>query len=171
MENEFPKRKRLRLEYFDYSTPAAYFITICTRNRKNILSNVVGAIHESPEIKLTDYGMISERAINNLPAHLGVLIDQYIIMPNHIHLIVVVLDNEATRAIHESPLRRSAVSKAIGYIKMNISKEIHKQYGVTEIWQRGFHDHIIRDKKDYEKISKYIYDNPYNWKTDSLYNE
>ena len=55
-------------------------------------------------------------------------------------------------AIQESPLReRSALSKIIGYIKMNVSKEIHKQFGDAVVWQRGFHDHIIRNHEDYEK--------------------
>ena len=62
---ELPQRKRLRLKNFDYSTPGAYFITICTHNRKCTLSRVVGAIHESPEIELTDYGKITDETIRS----------------------------------------------------------------------------------------------------------
>ena len=64
---ELPQRKRLQLKNFDYSTPGAYFITICTHNRKCMLSRVVGAIHESPEIELTDYGKITDETIRNIP--------------------------------------------------------------------------------------------------------
>ena len=104
---ELPQRKRLRLKNFDYSTPEAYFITICTHNRKCTLSRVVGAIHESPEIELTDYGKIIDETIRNIP-------ERY----------------KATG--------RSVISKVIGYVKMNASKEIHGKYDDAVIWQRIF---------------------------------
>jgi len=171
-EKKLPKRKLLRLKNFDYSTPGAYFITLCTHNRKCILSRVVGAIHESPELKLTDYGRIINEVIQNIPQRYKSSINSYVVMPNHIHLIVMINDREELRAIRESPLRgRSVISKLIGYIKMNSSKEIHNLYGDTIVWQRGFHDHIIRDRQDYEKIAKYIYENPLRWKHDCFYVE
>ena len=170
MEKELPKRKNLRLKYFDYSTQGSYFLTLCTHNRKNILSHIVGAIHESPAIKLTECGSIAECVINNIPSHYGAFVEKYVIMPNHIHLIVEILDDDL-RAIRESPLQRSVISKIVGYIKMNVSKEIRKRYGFVEVWQRGYYDHVIRDIKDYEKISEYIEENPYNWQNDSLYVE
>jgi len=172
MANELPKRKPLRLPYFDYNTPGAYFITICTHNRKNMFSRIVGAIHESPVIELTEQGKIVDKIINHLPSHLGVQIERYVIMPNHIHLIIMISCTEVFRAIHESPLRsRSVISKTVGYIKMNASKEIHLQYEHTNIWQRGFHDHVIRDQNDYEMIVKYIHENPLRWQYDCFYTE
>ena len=171
-DQDLPKRKNTRLQQFDYSSPGAYFITFCTHNRKNTLSHIVGAIHESPEAKLTEYGVLLDNVINNMPTHLGVMIDQYIIMPNHVHMIVLIADSEELRAIRESPLRvRSVLSKTVGYIKMNVSKSIHNLYGEEKIWQRGFYDHIIRDRADYEKIVKYIYENPLMWYYDELYSE
>ena len=169
---ELPQRKRLRLKNFDYSTPGAYFITICTHNRKCTLSHVVGAIHESPEIELTDYGKITDETIRNIPERYKATVDRYVIMPNHIHLIIIITDDEELRAIRESPLRgRSVISKVIGYVKMNASKEIHGKYDDAVIWQRGFHDHIIRDRRDYEKIAKYIYENPIRWQYDCFFAE
>ena len=165
-EKELPQRKRLRLKNFDYSTPGAYFVTVCTHNRKCTLSRVVGAIHESPEIQLTEYGKIVDRLINTIPQQSLATIDRYVIMPNHIHLVIMISDSD------ESPLRgRSIISKTIGYIKMNASKEIHNRYGNEMVWQRGFHDHIIRNRNDYEKISKYIYENPIIWQYDCFYTE
>ena len=74
------------------------------------------------------------------------------------------------RAIHESPLRgRSIISKTVGYIKMNASKEIHDKFGDMPVWQRSFHDHVIRDRRDYEKIAKYINKNPLKWQHDCFY--
>ena len=171
-EKELPKRKPTRLKNFDYSTPGAYFVTLCTHNRKCTLSRVVGAIHESPEIQLTEYGKIVDRLINTIPPQSLATIDRYVIMPNHIHLVIMITDNDELRAIRESPLRgRSIISKIIGYIKMNASKEIHNRYGNVTVWQRGFHDHIIRNRHDYEKISKYIYENPMIWQYDCFYTE
>ena len=172
MENELPNRKNLRLQNFDYSTPSAYFITVCTHDRKNTLSYIVGAIHESPETKLSQYGKIVDGVINNIPEHFKVIVERYVIMPNHIHLIIRITADEELRAIRESPLRgRSIVSKVVGYIKMNSSKEIHNRYGETKVWQRGFYDHIIRNQHDYEEISNYIYLNPTKWQADKLYRE
>ena len=172
MEKKLPERKRLRLQNFDYNTPRAYFITICTQNRKCTLSRIVGAIHESPATQLTDYGKIIDRIINSIPEHLSATIISYVIMPNHIHLIAKVTKSNEVRAIRESPLQcRSIISKLIGYIKMNASKEINREFGDTNIWQRGFHDHVIRDNDDFDKIYKYIHDNPIKWQYDCFYTE
>ena len=73
-------------------------------------------------------------------------------------------------AIHESPLRsRSIISKAVGYIKMNASKRIHERFGPTDVWQRGYYDHVIRNREDYEAIAKYIEENPLRWEIDRLF--
>ena len=178
--NNLPKRKNPRLEGFDYNTPGTRFITICTHQRRQFLSKVVGdlpdhdtfgSMEEMPSVVLTEQGQIVDRIIRNLPSRLGVEIEQYIIMPNHIHMIVIV--PELMRAIRESPLqkKRSDLSKAIGYIKMNASKEIRARFGYQRIWQRNFHDHIIRNRNDYEEHVKYIYENPIRWYYDKLYAE
>ena len=86
------KRKSTRLKGYDYSAPGAYFITICTHNRKYLFSNIVGAIRESPENKLTQYGEYVKQIIEILPDRFNVSIPKYVIMPNHIHLIVVLDD-------------------------------------------------------------------------------
>ena len=168
---ELPKRKNPRLKEYDYNSPGAYFITVCTHSRESILSNIVGEIHESPENKLTNAGKIVEETIMQLPDRFNIAIDKYVIMPNHIHLLLQVKEDE--RAIHESPLQngRSIVSKVIGYLKMNSSKRIHAIDDENKIWQRSFHDHIIRDKYDYEKIWEYIDTNVLRWELDCFYND
>ena len=184
-ENTFPKRKTLHLKDCDYSAPGAYFVTICTHNRKNTLSSIVGAIHESPagsvpddiaSVRLSASGKIVEQVLQHLPPHLGVLLDSYVIMLNHVHLILVVLDEDG-RAIRESPLQvcgvesRSTLSKAVGYIKMNATKEIRRTQNVSAVWQRGYHDHVIRHRRDYEEIAVYIRENPLRWRYDCFYTE
>ncbi|MBR2081289.1 MAG: hypothetical protein IJ980_06620, partial [Oscillospiraceae bacterium] len=82
---DLPKRKPTRLAGYDYSEDGAYFITICTHNRKRLFSEIVGAIHESPENKLTPYGKLAKQIIERLPDRYHVSIPKYVIMPNHIH--------------------------------------------------------------------------------------
>ena len=167
-----PNRKPTRLKEYDYSQNGAYFITICTHNRKCILSNIVGAIHESPENKLTQYGKFAEQIIEILPNRFNVSIPKYVIMPNHIHLIIEIYNDYEKRAIRESPLQyhRSVIDKMIGFLKMNVSKKIHNTYS-GNIWQRSYHDHIIRGEEDYQKIWEYIDTNVIRWEKDCFYND
>ena len=157
---------------YDYNTPGAYFLTFCTHNKKHILSRIVGAIHESPEPQLTDCGKIVNTIIQNIPEHLHISIDHYIIMPNHIHLIAVITEADVLWEIQKSPLQsRTILSKLIGYIKMNASKAIRQQYGDIAVWQRGYYDHVIRNQEDYIALAEYIQTNPIRWRIDKLYTE
>ncbi len=171
-DRSFPDRKPLRLSEYDYSTAGAYFITFCTHNREHTLSRTVGAIHESPALQLTEYGRIVDGIIGTLPPHLHAAVDRYVIMPNHIHLILVITQEDMRRAIRESPLQgRSVISKTVGYIKMNASKAIRARFGAVDVWQRGYHDHVIRNMADYEAIAAYIGENPIRWESDRLYTD
>ena len=105
---ELLKRKRLRLQDYDYSTPGAYFITVCTHQKQKTLSRIVGAIHESPETELTEYGKIVQYYIEQLSTRFSLSVDGYVIMPNHIHIILILSETEDARAIRESPLRLHA---------------------------------------------------------------
>lgn len=172
MEHERFARKQLRLIDYDYSTPGAYHITFCTHNRKNMLSRIVGAIHESPKTQLTVCGQIVERIVQKMPPHLGVTVDRYVIMPNHIHLLLIITEERMRRAIRRAPMQgRSIISKAVGYIKMNASKAIRQRYGDIAVWQRGYHDHVIRNYEDYEMTANYIEQNPLRWELDKLYSK
>ena len=167
---ELPKRKPNRLKDFNYNTNGAYFITFCTHEHKQTLSHIVGAIHESPEVRLTLLGQIVEQVITMLPNRFGIKIDAYAIMPNHVHLLIVLDEQDPLRAIRESPLRgRSVISQAVGYLKMRTSKEIHNTGATGPVWQRSFHDHIIRSSKDYEIIFDYVRFNPQLWLDDCYF--
>ena len=172
MDKKIPIRKELRLEGYDYSTPGAYFLTFCTYNRKNTLSQIVGKGCEQPVLQLSSCGEIVDKIINGIPSRFCVTVDKYVIMPNHVHLLVTIAEEDAQRAIRESPLRgRSIISKVVGYIKMNTAKEIRQMFGNVRVWQRGFYDHIIRGSYDYDEIAKYIEENPIRWELDKLYSK
>ena len=171
---ELPKRKQIRLPDYDYSAPGAYFVTVCTQDRRCILSDIaVGALHEAPavSVRLTQIGQVVDETIRSLPARYSKLsVDHYVIMPNHIHLLLRI---EADRALREAPLRadetRSLLAKAVGYLKMNSSKRIHEKHPELQLWQNGYYEHVIRNEKDHLEICEYMENNPARWVEDRYY--
>ncbi len=150
---ELPKRKNIRLENYDYSSPGTYFITICVKDRKAILSNIVvgASIARPKEIQLTQYGEIVEIAINNIPKHYPIIsVDNYVIMPDHIHLLL---------RIHSDIDGRPMVAPTIDRVIKQMKGYITKQIGFS-IWQKSYNDHIVRGLDDYKNIWEYIENNP-----------
>ena len=156
-----PQRKRLRLEYYDYSQPGSYFITICTRERKQeVLCSIepaVGAIiNRPPRISLTPLGRIVDETIRAIPDHYpGILVDQYIIMPDHVHLIL------SFRNIGPDG-RQIAAPTPLSKIIQQMKRIASKQAGVP-LWQKGFYDHVIRNDVDLANVRQYILNNPLKW--------
>lgn len=157
MNHELPKRKPNRLKDFDYSTKGAYFITICTKDKKCILSRIVGADIIRPCIvQLTECGKIVESGINNITKfYPNCVVNHYVIMPNHIHLIIAINNNSG---------RIISAPTVIGQFKRYVSKECG-----FSLWQKGFYDHIIRDDEDYMTKAEYIQNNPAKWLEDEYY--
>ncbi len=165
-------RKSPRLKKYDYSRPGYYFITMCTHNKIKLLSKIVKDETEKSTVILTRAGIIVDEIINNLPERLSIKIHKYIIMPNHVHFIMIVKNSEQLVRNRQNPEHhRKAIDETVGFIKMNASKRIHREFYDGEIWQRSYHDHIIRGQLDYEKIWSYINTNPSCWKKDKFYIE
>lgn len=174
-EKELPKRKDTRLKDFDYGKTGVYFLTVCTQNRKNILSTIVG--EGSPLPRLSRYGEIVEEWINKIPEkYPEAFVDHYVIMPNHIHILLSIIkddgrgDPSPTAGVGGPAL---TVNTVMGWLKFQATKEINQMRGLAgdKVFQRSFFDHIIRDRKDYEEHAKYIYENPLRWQYDELYTE
>lgn len=171
MNEKLPTRKKIRLQNYNYSEPGAYFITICIEKRRKILSKIaeidfeiVGEGSSLPQ--LTPYGEIVDKWIKLIPEkYPNVSVDYYVIMPNHIHLLLSVIKDDG----REDP--SPTVCTVIGWLKYNATKEINQLRKVTneKIFQRSYYDHIVRNQKDYAEISKYIYENPLKWELDELY--
>ena len=161
---EFKKRKQIRLNCYDYSSNGAYFITICTKDRKKILSDIVGERSalpkELPFIKLTQIGKIVDIAINNIHNHYPcVSVDYYCIMPNHIHMILLI-ENTTNGSALRSPTIPTIVNQMKGFVT--------KQVGFS-IWQISYFEHIIRNNDELYEIRKYIEENPIKWNSDEYY--
>ena len=154
-----PERKRTRLKDFDYSSNGFYFITICTHNKRKILCDIVGeGLCALPSIKLTTIGEIVNKSIiyiNN--KYQNILVDKYIIMPNHIHMIIA----QQTGG-HGDPPLQDIIARFKSYTT--------HLYGKT-LWQRSFIDHIIRNERDYLEHYTYIENNPIKWESDELSSE
>ena len=156
---ELPVRKANRLPEYDYASPGAYFVTICTRDRQCLLSRVtVGAdARGGPQLQLTDEGKIVERYILSAERMNGFHVDSYVVMPNHVHILL---------RIDDGPPRASAptVSDAVGALKRLVNRSLGRN-----IWQRSFHEHVIRNANDYREIAEYIDANPAGWAEDRYY--
>jgi len=156
---ELPKRKPNRLIGYDYSKNGAYFVTICTKNKEHILWDVGAGIARPNQIKLSKYGEIIENAIINISQKYSMVnVDKYVVMPNHIHMLLSVCDKSG----------RAMLAPTISQVVQQFKGAVTKQIGQS-VWQKLFHDHIIRNQKDYSKIWEYIDHNPQNWERDCFY--
>ena len=158
---DLPKRKPTRLKNYDYSSEGAYFITICTAKKQCLLGHIVGeGLCALPSIKLSAIGETVKNSLEYINTKYDCIkIDKFVIMPNHIHLIIA----KQTGGHGDPPLQ---IFNIIGDLKSFTTHE----YGKT-LWQRTFHDHIIRGEEDYLKIWNYIDTNPQKWKDDCFYIE
>ncbi len=164
---DFPQRKRTRLQNYDYSSPGAYFITVCTKNRDCCLSEIsVGdGVLDVPQTQLTKWGKLAETRIleiNEVYTHIR--IDKYVIMPNHIHMLVFLSEQDGTSG---TPSPTNAI---IPQLVSSFKRMVNRECGAN-IFQRSYHDHIIRSKEDYLRIWNYIDTNPATWEKDCFFTE
>ena len=164
-----PVRKEHRLTGFDYSRNGAYFITICTCDRKYLFWNDydichVGAAFGGPhsKISLTEYGKIVREELKRIPLIYPdiVFIPKSVIMPNHIHLLIVI----NTFSENGPP----TVAPTIGSIINKFKGAVSKKAGF-KVWQKSFYDRVLRNDFEYRKAWQYIENNPVNWENDELF--
>ena len=147
-------RKDNRLKNFDYSSSGTYYITVCTKEKKNLFGSIVGAPIGRPSCELSDYGKIVDEAINNIEKKYDrTRVDKYIIMPDHIHLLLTILPDKSGR-----PMGAPTIPNIINQLKGYVSKKVG-----FSAWQKLYYDHIIRDQEDYDTKWNYIENNPMAW--------
>lgn len=165
---ELPARKPNRIKVYDYSQAGAYFITICTHERKKLLSAisvgtaVPGCPQSSAHIQLLQHGEIADRYIRQMDAFYNhISVDNYVIMPDHIHLLLTVHghDGQPGTAAPTGAARRNSV---IAQFVRTFKRFCNQQYG-ENIWQRSYYDHVVHNKQDYDETWEYIEHNPMKW--------
>ena len=185
--NNLPKRKSHRLKEYDYGQYGYYFVTICTHNRKPLLSKI--KIHTNSVIVGNDALVVPKTILTPLGKEIlncwynieklnnNVKLDKFVIMPNHIHGIIIIknanpidpIDKKFGFEIAERRGRRSLQ----GLVKdfKSVTTRIYKNmYGSSEsLWQESFYDEIIKSERQYQDVWKYIDANPLMWHLDDLY--
>ena len=183
-------RKSPRLQGYDYSQEGAYFVTICTHRRAHLFGEIVDG-----EMRLSAMGSMAESCWVEIPAHFPhVELDAYVIMPNHVHGILAIMD-APTSPQSPDPVRRDeaclvldkpenltlsprpkgvkpgSLGAVVGSYKSAVTRRIHRQMDdpVVKIWQGRYHDHIIRDEISLNKLREYILYNPAGWEDDTFY--
>ncbi len=157
--NEFPKRKANRLANYDYSQNGAYFITICVKDKQPILSRIKFNSIYPNEIQLSKFGTIIANEILNIENRYdNIKVLDYVIMPNHVHLIIQLYN------------QNYSLGQVIGSFK-SIATLQCKRIGYTDdkLFQRNYYDHIIRNEDDYFTKANYIKNNPEKWLDDKYF--
>ena len=160
-------RRSIRLKGYDYTQNGAYFVTICTWQRQSLFGAIV-----SSQMQLTRYGEIIELYWDNLiKHHRHVELDQFVIMPNHVHGIILLTDNQLIAnndlwgRSNQSRPQRHGLPEIIRGFKTFSARSINRHRKLTgvSVWQRGYYEHIIRSQESLQRIREYIINNPVNW--------
>lgn len=154
-------RKVLRLNNFDYSGDGFYFVTICSAHKAELFGKVVNEI-----VVLNNLGRIVEDSWLKVGSlHENIRLDEYVIMPNHVHGIIIIEDNVADANFASTTQRTEMLlSKVIQQFKRAVTIQINKERsGKGAIWQRSYFDRVIRNEKELYQIRNYIRQNPLKW--------
>ena len=171
------KRHSIRLKGYNYSQAGAYFITICTYERVCIFEDVFDG-----KIQINNAGEIANICWQQISEHFpNVVLDEYVIMPNHVHGIIFIVDNDVNVGVQNiEPLQQienqsknefqHIIPRSIGSIirgyKIGVTKWFRKNTDMHLVWQRNYFERVIRNEKELNRIRDYIIDNPLKWHED-----
>ncbi|MCK4693454.1 MAG: hypothetical protein KAT23_07475 [Anaerolineales bacterium] len=157
-------RRSIRLQNYDYSQPGAYFVTICTYRRKCLFGYV-----EKGTMHLTNFGEIARQEwLRSEEIRSEIRLDLFVVMPNHLHCIVVITHSDGIVGAHgRAPLRRSprSLGSFIAGFKSVVTRRISQTRGTSgsPVWQRNYYEHVIRSEDELQQIREYILNNPARW--------
>ena len=175
-------RRSIRVKDYDYSQAGAYFITICTHDRACLFGKIVDG-----KMTLNDAGRMAESCWQDIPDHFSHAdLDEFVIMPNHIHGIIMLTDKDGTNgycrdekcycrgekffAPTTAHVKPKGTSKTVGSIvrgfKIGVTKWMRHNTTIRDVWQRNYWEHIIRNDDEMDRIRQYILDNPAQWDMD-----
>lgn len=166
-------RRSVRLKGYDYTQAGAYFLTIVTQGRECLFGEVVDG-----NLVLSEWGKTVQGCWDAIPGHFpNAQLDTFVVIPNHVHGIIVIA-GVTGRATHASPLPWTAspprgpesqsLGAIVGSFKSAVTKSINNLRGTagTPVWQRDYHEHIIRDESTLHRIREYVVNNPLQWAVD-----
>ncbi|NCB63193.1 MAG: hypothetical protein EOM52_06190 [Clostridia bacterium] len=160
---EYPTRKHPRLKEYDYSQGGAYFLTVCSKDKASIFAAVGRDDLGAPLLRLTNAGVTVERYVRSIPdAYPYVTLEHYIVMPNHIHLLLLVGDGRNGAPGSSRPTQ--VIPRLVAALKRLSNRDAG-----CDLWQTSYHDHIIRDENDFLNHWSYIDSNPARWAEDEYY--
>jgi len=176
-----PERKQLRLKKYDYTQEGAYYVTACTRNRECLFGDV-----RDGKMELNEYGKIVKKEwYKTGEIRKNIELDEFTVMPNHIHGVIIVAEEYNNMGTCNVPLRRApqrnrekfgcsvsnSISTIIKLFKASTTKQINQTRNTSKkpIWQRGFYEHVVRDEEDLNRIREYVIYNPMKWEEDKYY--
>ncbi len=182
-KSDLPRRRPTRLRGYDYSQPGAYFVSICVQHRKCLFGTIIDG-----KMQLNGIGQIVVECWSRVPQHfLSVELGESVVMPNHFHGIVSwgisetgdpqpFVGARSPRPSENLNNRKSQIplpslGKIMAYFKYQSTKHInqHRNMAGTRVWQRNYHDHIIRDDPDLQRLRQYMQNNPMKWELDQLH--
>lgn len=159
---EYKRRQRNRLKNYDYSQSGYYFVTICTWGLFNYFGQII-----NDKMGLNQFGLIVKKQWNWVAEHYPyVQLDDFVIMPNHIHGIIIINRDIVRNGCNHSARKIKPLPELMGAFKTTSSKLIHNAGLLSFRWKRSFYDHIIRNEKDLYRIREYIDNNPFKWHFD-----
>jgi REP element-mobilizing transposase RayT len=180
-------RRSIRLKEYDYSQSGGYFVTMVTWQREYLFGEIING-----EMKLNEHGHIADECWREIPNHFSnVELGAYVIMPNHVHGIIVITERRGTGTVPNEnvknkissnneilaetlggdtpPLRKPTLGQIVAYFKYQSTKQMNVSSNtgvVTKFWQRNYYEHVIRNEKDLQNKTDYIEANPRLWDED-----
>lgn len=174
----FSFRRSIRLAGYDYRQPGIYFVTICTFQKMPMFGSILDG-----DMHLNELGMVAFREWEHLAsARPNVELDNFVVMPNHIHGLIVIKPCQkpdtpgqvpAQQQSQSRTLKANSLGTIIGHYKAAVSRRSNgiMPDSCPRIWQRNYHEHIVRNEQTLNDIRRYIIENPARWEEDSFYIE
>ena len=159
-------RRNIRMAGYDYTQPSGYFVTICSFNKRHIF----GEIHDGAMVP-SPLGRHIEAVWRQLPQTISVLqLDLYVVMPNHFHAVLFILPRnytpQPTAEQWVGGTAPASLGSVVQHFKSRVTRLWRETEGPTEVWQRNYYEHAIRDESDLMDIREYIANNPLQWSFD-----
>ena len=160
----FPQRHSLRLRSYNYTWQGAYFVTICTQNRLSLFGQITDS-----SMQLNSCGEIVKSGWEDIPQHYPQVTNEvFIVMPKHIHGIVVIHEVTGRAGSKPTPTSKHPLFEIVRAFKTYSSRRINELRNSTgtPVWQRSFYEHVIQSENEYHQIGEYILFNPSKWEID-----